>query len=391
MTVLNYWQSSSSGQEQLVQGSDSANGKRKMTCEVDISMPATPPKPQPKVTRFQKGSCYRCNQLGHWVRDCPSNKLLSTSTHPNANDCPYPNIHCKCGYGLCEPKKSKSGRYYYLCPIQRGKKCSFDWCDEVTQDRLDRPPPPYKYPQCREGICRKEIEKKGPNAGRFYFACPLEKGHGACGYHLWEEDFLQNCLSISLLHASSIGETYQANGPNDSELGDRADLHNRHSKVGKFMDNAQCCPSMALMEKGDHDEIAVCPITANSAGFPEFPDDPQDLEILNSAPWDTIEKNALLESGRRKVSAIRCLEGEFDNVFEGVSYDQSFIPTTGNILAGPSCAESDKLEQLKEGINEGTTSLEQVCKLEIKIECSPGLVPRLVTLLQTHLPNISSG
>ncbi|XP_057447310.1 uncharacterized protein LOC130739098 isoform X2 [Lotus japonicus] len=169
--------------------------------------PSTPEKiPSPHIQkRMQGDTCFKCHQQGHWSWFCPlnspNNKPLSSSSHSPTHHSPQ-NIHCRCGYGFCIIKTSNSernpDRKYYSCPIKRGAQCKgygfMKWCDEPV-DQSDLQPPLFKYPECecRAGVCRRvRGPEQSTNAVKYYFECPVKKGHGSCGYQVLEDEVLNN-------------------------------------------------------------------------------------------------------------------------------------------------------------------------------------------------------
>ncbi|KAJ1396356.1 Zinc finger, CCHC-type, partial [Sesbania bispinosa] len=171
------------------------------------------------VERMQREKCYRCNQQGHWSRYCPlnspDNKPLSPSPSPN-----HKMIPCRCGHGFWEVKTSHSSknpdRNYYVCPIKRGARCKdfIQWCDDPI-DESELQPPLFRYPECEcgAGVCRRVLVTiESTNAVKYCFECPVEKGHGSCGYHVWEEVLNNNRAALREdLHDSSLKENIPMN------------------------------------------------------------------------------------------------------------------------------------------------------------------------------------
>ncbi|MED6105885.1 hypothetical protein PIB30_000013 [Stylosanthes scabra] len=155
--------------------------------------PENPSRPFPEQgsrSRTRDNSCFKCGKEGHWYRQCPqAQKNPNNSPPPNTK-----NIYCRCGHGFCSVKTSKTtknfGRTFFVCPIKEGKQCRgfIGFCDEkLTDDRYDYPPQ-YKYPvcECGAGVCAKE---RDPNADRkFRFVCPVQPGHGHCGFIVTEDE-----------------------------------------------------------------------------------------------------------------------------------------------------------------------------------------------------------
>ncbi|KAF7819333.1 putative GRF zinc finger protein isoform X3 [Senna tora] len=297
--------------------------------------PTTPP--------TRSGRCFKCDQPGHWYRQCPGNLRADDSRR-------YPMIHCQCGYGHCQVKTRKRGfdggnKDYYLCPIKRGKKCTFLRCEQATKERIECPPPPYKYPECGgcgAGVCRREKVNRGPNAGRYYFTCPLRKGHGSCGFFLWEEN-LRNAMDNVKTETSHVNEN------NDEGLGEGGDLHIDHRD-----EIAERKVPMGGME---HDETAKLSTPPKSVGFPEFKitDDLLDMD-MDSVSWIPLRR-------------------------------MHIVPKKENMPPGSSCSKFYNLEHLKK--NEAITSQGEFCRLKLEIEVSKGLLSDILSLFQTRFSNIS--
>ena len=170
-------------------------------------------------------ACYRCNKLGHFIKDCPeiTHKRSPISQRPSSSsstttDLEFPTTYCRCGVGLCEIRVSMSssnpGRKYYRCPgkyvcnffflfwalffgsiwscfrmitlwmilfyfgFLQDKHCGyFKWCDELREDEIRKSQPEVNFPTCKcgAGVCIVRVEESGPNADRSYFACPIKK------------------------------------------------------------------------------------------------------------------------------------------------------------------------------------------------------------------------
>ncbi|KAI9121219.1 hypothetical protein K1719_008252 [Acacia pycnantha] len=284
----------------------SAKGKRKM-CESELPPPSTPPKSTPHfilsspetstrynhrlLQRMQTDTCFRCGQQGHWMRDCPSSSRNLKYEGPTAENSDILKIYCRCGHGFCEVRKAKNdrnyGKSYYVCPIKRGKKCRdfVGWCGGNV-DESDLRPPPHKYPvcPCGAGVCRKEKEARGENEGRYFFACPIGGGHGACKYRLWEEDLLlgkpNNAPIQRTLHDYWDKENSQLDEDNVKELGADADSPSKRMRLiggSELLKGEDDVLKKASMEGRDHTEVA---------------EDQEDLGLLNSVSWEAIEEKA---------------------------------------------------------------------------------------------------
>ncbi|KAJ7976317.1 DNA topoisomerase [Quillaja saponaria] len=174
-------------------------GKRKMVGEGEIHDPSTPPQRKPRLEpqqsspqQHQQYSPRVLQKKDSCIRYCPSYSFNKQIQNPE-----FPELHCRCGYGVCTKRECKNqrnhGRWYYSCPLEF--KCGFfKWCDEVVGKTLIDPPPPYQYPycSCHAGVCRKEKIYSGPNMGRSYFVCRLKKGNGACSFFQWEDTLVSS-------------------------------------------------------------------------------------------------------------------------------------------------------------------------------------------------------
>ncbi|PON35500.1 zinc finger protein [Parasponia andersonii] len=164
------------------------------TCEADCvaTQPATP---NQRDTRASPSTitCFHCRNQGHWAQNCPFN-----TSPPRPRPHLPSNIPCPYGHGSCFLKISRSqanpGRPYYSCssPYGSGNCRFFKWVDDQVTDSGVKPrhPLPQDYPHCRcgAGKCKLMLEINGPNAGQYYFVCPIEKGHGACSFRTGVND-----------------------------------------------------------------------------------------------------------------------------------------------------------------------------------------------------------
>ncbi|CAH8292261.1 unnamed protein product [Eruca vesicaria subsp. sativa] len=213
---------------------------------------------------MQTGNCFRCNQNGHWIIDCP---LKSKSN----DDPPPPWIHCPCGGGLCDIKLSNThenpGRRFYKCPA--AQKCTFfKWCDKVTEEDI-RFRPDFTIPDCPcgSGPCRRSVSGSGPDAGRAYLQCGVRKGFGACGFFKWvddvadevdfwvEADLVLSDVESSFLAAAGVPE----NAEDDSSVSDV------HSAAG--VNQGVLMYDTAVIEPGEklHGDCAVSKLSVDEA------------------------------------------------------------------------------------------------------------------------------
>ncbi|KAI9121112.1 hypothetical protein K1719_008145 [Acacia pycnantha] len=255
---------------------------------------------------MQTGTCFQCDQQGHWMRDCPSSSRNLKYEVPTAENSDILKIYCRCGHGFCEVRKAKNKRNfdksYYVFPIKRGKKCRdfVGWCGGNVDER-DLRPPPHKYPlcPCGAGVCRKVKETRGENVGRYFFACPIGVGHGACKYRLWEEDVLlgkpNNAPIQRTLHDYWDKENNKLDEDNVNELGTDADSSAKSMRLiggSEVLEGEDGVLKKASMEGGDHTELSSPP--NHHLDFPEFEaaEDLEDIGLLNSVSWEAIEEKA---------------------------------------------------------------------------------------------------
>ncbi|XP_028761136.1 uncharacterized protein LOC114719774 isoform X2 [Neltuma alba] len=336
-----------------------AKGKRKM-CESEPPLPSTPPKsaPHPHLSspgtstpynhrllqRMQTDKCFRCGQQGHWMRDCPINSQNLKCKGPTSENSEIPKIYCRCGHGFCEVRKVTNdrnyGKSYYVCPIKRGKKCRgfVGWCDGNV-DKSDLHPPPYKYPTCScgAGVCRKVKETSGENAGRYFFACPIEGDHGACNYQLWEDALLGKPNNAPLqpgsqktLHDFWDKESHPLNedNVNDLGMGAGADSPGKRMRLigdSELLDGEDDALKKASIEGRHRAELASPP--NHHVDFPEFEaaEDLEDIDMLNSVSWEAIEEKARSTIHLSTASGIRALQREFEKQIS-TNVDSFFDP-----------------------------------------------------------------
>ncbi|XP_022633477.1 uncharacterized protein LOC106753695 isoform X2 [Vigna radiata var. radiata] len=226
------------------------------------------------VKLMQQQNCFTCGQIGHWCRYCPSKSPNSNSVSPSPNQVSplAPNaVQCRCGHGACEIKTARTGRNYYTCPIK-------SWCDEPVAES-DLQPPAIKYPECacKAGVCRRVKGKETDGVFKYYFTCPVKKGHGSCGYCVWEDEIkLLDGISIVPTKRSRQRTLYDfwegcQNDETDNELG---------SERRKRMRAEHC----------SEDPSAVADIPDKE----DFMVDDDDFEFINSLSREIVEEEAFL-------------------------------------------------------------------------------------------------
>ncbi|KOM38461.1 hypothetical protein LR48_Vigan03g184300 [Vigna angularis] len=284
------------------------------------------------VKLMQQGNCFTCGQIGHWCRYCPSKSPNSKSVSPSPNQAsPLSSnaVQCRCGHGACEIKTARSGRNFYTCPIKSGVKCKdfVKWCDEpVAESNLQ--PPAIKYPECacKAGVCRRVKSKEADGVFKYCFTCPVKKGHGSCGYRVWEDE-------IKLLDGKSIVPTQRSrqrtlhdfwegckNDETDDELG---------SERSKRMRVGHC----------SEDPSAV----ADIADKEDFMVDGDDFEFINSLSLETVEEEAFLSLSQlstpsrfrwRQIMFERRISSD-DSFGTFPSFNPIIVPKQRNVSDGP--------------------------------------------------------
>ena len=93
-------------------------------------------KMEPQFTRMnlKQGTCYHCNETGHWKRYCPKLKDKAIKRNPRAWMASTKKItKCYCGDKDCVPRALDSGatrhidnRRSYFKEIRKSKKCSIE-------------------------------------------------------------------------------------------------------------------------------------------------------------------------------------------------------------------------------------------------------------------------
>nr|XP_025605852.1 uncharacterized protein LOC112697075 isoform X2 [Arachis hypogaea] len=279
--------------------------------------PSRPTQEQGSRTR-DYSTCFNCGKKGHWYRQCP------LALHSNGSS-PIPdNIYCRCGYGFCLVKTSKStknfGKKFYVCPIKEGKQCKgfIGFCNEPPRDEEYFHPPPYKYPvcECGAGVCAKE---RDPNADRkFRFICPVQPGHGNCGF-IVTEDELRGKQRITGLSGSG-------------------ELLVDHPESMTAMDISEAPSLNAIPEVPLGDDTSPKATPPRQVGLNEFEviDDDLDAEDVN---WDDFDKEA--ESFRsRFATGLTCRQNLFgNNSFNDAIGDNA--PPTGTFTSYDEISDSE--------------------------------------------------
>ncbi|MED6173068.1 hypothetical protein PIB30_055815 [Stylosanthes scabra] len=263
-------------------------------------VPFTPENPcrpsSEQRSRARDNNCYKCGKEGHWYRQCPLN---------NPNGTPLPNtknIYCRCGYGFCSVKAAKTtknfGRTFFICPIKEGKQCKggfVGFCDdEKFNDSIYDHPPLYKYPvcECGAGVCAKEND---PNADRkFRFVCPVQPGHGHCGFIVTEDELRSKQRSSGL--SGTTGE-----------------LLLEYPESMATMENSEAPSLTAISEVPLGDDASLRATPPRQVGLYGF-DVIEDDFAAEDVNWDDVDKEA--ESFRSRyatVTGLTCRQNLFGN------------------------------------------------------------------------------
>ncbi|KAJ6409708.1 hypothetical protein OIU84_009246 [Salix udensis] len=152
------------------------------------SQPSLSTSPSPKKNPKENDQCFTCMRLGHWSTDCPNKtppKSLAlspgSSSSPSVQDPYLPVVRCPCG--TCKVLTSSTiknpGRKFYSCPVdyRTRVRCGFfQWSDDIVAR--------FKPPRCPcgAGTCSLNVVSSGPESGRWYYACRIPKGLGACNF-----------------------------------------------------------------------------------------------------------------------------------------------------------------------------------------------------------------